>query len=263
MPDAEHASYPFTVFVAEEKTSVKELLSAVRRSAGPFLMVVGQESMVHLTEDEIRSLFTDAKALNVDRRLLLATQDNRVATIAQESRWQTISSIKQLKLLLLTHPSSGEAIRAYSPVSWRRDIRSRLQFVGLLSLPKLRIWGLLGFSVLAFTYVFLRLLPSATIRIWSHQQSGSFTTNIYMAESGSQLPVSADRVTVLRLKRLTVKIEDPVFYTKPFTYGRNVRREKKDVRLMPARCADNERSLVDALPGMQGPEHKKAPTFPK
>ena len=63
--------------------------------------------------------------------------------------------------------------------------------------------------------------------------------------------------------RLTVKIEDPVFYTKPFTYGRNVRREKKDVRLMPARCADNERSLADAWPGMQGPEHKKPPTFPK
>ena len=63
--------------------------------------------------------------------------------------------------------------------------------------------------------------------------------------------------------RLTVKIDDPVFYTKPFTYARNVRREKKDVRLMPARCADNERSLVDALPGMQGPEHKKPPTFPK
>ncbi|MDO8632485.1 MAG: hypothetical protein Q7R41_18540 [Phycisphaerales bacterium] len=63
--------------------------------------------------------------------------------------------------------------------------------------------------------------------------------------------------------RLTVKIEDPVFYTKPFTYARNVRREKKDVRLMPARCADNERSLGDALPGMQGPEHKKPPTFPK
>ena len=35
------------------------------------------------------------------------------------------------------------------------------------------------------------------------------------------------------------------------------------VRLMPARCADNERSLVDALPGIQGPEHKKPPTFPK
>lgn len=63
--------------------------------------------------------------------------------------------------------------------------------------------------------------------------------------------------------RLTVKIDDPVFYSKPFTYGRNVRREKKDVRLMPARCADNERSLADAVAGMQGPEHKKPPTFPK
>ena len=63
--------------------------------------------------------------------------------------------------------------------------------------------------------------------------------------------------------RLTVTIDDPVFYSKPFTYGRNVRRLGKDVRLMPARCADNEKSLVDALPGIQGPEHKKPPTFPK
>ena len=63
--------------------------------------------------------------------------------------------------------------------------------------------------------------------------------------------------------RLSVTIDDPVFYSKPFTYGRNVRRMGKDVRLMPARCADNERSLVDALPGIQGPEHKKPPTFPK
>ena len=63
--------------------------------------------------------------------------------------------------------------------------------------------------------------------------------------------------------RLTVTIDDPVFYAKPFTYGRNVRRMAKDVRLMPARCADNERSFGDAIPGMQGPEHKKPPTFPK
>ena len=63
--------------------------------------------------------------------------------------------------------------------------------------------------------------------------------------------------------RLTVTIDDPVFYTKPFTYGRNVRRMGKDIRLMPARCADNERSLVDAVQGVQGPEHKNPPTFPK
>jgi hypothetical protein len=63
--------------------------------------------------------------------------------------------------------------------------------------------------------------------------------------------------------RMTTTIEDPVFYTKPFTYGRNLRRMPKDARLMPARCADNERSLADAVPGAQGAEHKKPPTFPK
>jgi hypothetical protein len=63
--------------------------------------------------------------------------------------------------------------------------------------------------------------------------------------------------------RLTVTIDDPVFYTKPFTYGRNARRMGKDIRLMPARCADNERSLADAVQGVQGPEHKNPPRFPK
>ena len=63
--------------------------------------------------------------------------------------------------------------------------------------------------------------------------------------------------------RLTVTIDDPVFYAKPFTYGRNVNRMGKDVRLMPARCADNERSSADAVQGVQGPEHQKPPTLPK
>ena len=63
--------------------------------------------------------------------------------------------------------------------------------------------------------------------------------------------------------RLTVTIDDPVFYAKPFTYSRNVRRMGKDARLMPARCADFENSLVDAIQGIAGPEHKNPPTFPK
>lgn len=61
----------------------------------------------------------------------------------------------------------------------------------------------------------------------------------------------------------TVTVDDPVFYTKPFTYSRAARRMAKDVRLMPARCADNENSLVDAVLGSQGPEHKNPPKFPK
>jgi hypothetical protein len=61
--------------------------------------------------------------------------------------------------------------------------------------------------------------------------------------------------------RILVTVEDPVFFTKPFTYARVARRMPKDVRLMPARCADNENSLADAVPGVQGAEHKKPPTL--
>jgi hypothetical protein len=62
--------------------------------------------------------------------------------------------------------------------------------------------------------------------------------------------------------RWTVTVEDPVFFTKPFTYARDVRRMGKDVRLMPARCADNENSYVDAQRGKEGPEHKNKPKLP-
>ena len=202
----------FIVHVSGEKTSVKVLLGAVRRTAGPFLLVLGPESQLHLNDEEVSLFFTQSRALNVDRRLLVATKDERIMTIARAQGWQTVPSTNQLKLLLQSHPSLSKAIRAFSPVSWRRDIRSRLQFVGLLSLPKLRIWGLLVMSFVAFLYVFFKLLPSATIHIWSNQESGSFTTNVYLAESGAVLPVSADRVKLLRLKRLTVKIDRTITY---------------------------------------------------
>jgi hypothetical protein len=63
--------------------------------------------------------------------------------------------------------------------------------------------------------------------------------------------------------RIDVTVEDPVFFTKPFTYSRVARRMAKDVRMMPARCADNENSLADAQQGMQGAEHKNPPKLPR
>ncbi len=215
----------FIIFVAGEKATPKALLGAVRRSSGPFMMVIGPETLLLVKDDDLKAVFEQSRALNPDRRLLIATKDERTAVIAQALGWQVVRSTNQLKLLLQSHPKASQAVRAFSPVSWRRDIRSRLQFVGLLSLPKLRIWGLLTLSLLAFLYVFFKLLPSATIRIWSNQESGSFTTNVYLAESGAILPVSEDRVKMLPLKRLTVTINRTITYdqiSKNFT-GTNAR----------------------------------------
>ncbi|MFA6176620.1 MAG: hypothetical protein WC765_08595 [Phycisphaerae bacterium] len=209
MPDPEAS---FTVSIAQDKPSAQVLLSFIRRSAGPFLLVVPLKEIDHLSEEELKRLFKDARALNADRRLVLATKDKRSLAIAVSAGWQTISTIKQLKLVIKSHSLSAEAFRAFSPVSWRQDIRSRLQSVGLLSLPKLRIWLLFFLSVGAFLYVFFRLLPSAEIRIWPNNETENFTTNVYLRESGAVLPVPGERVRVLPLQRLTVKIDRTITY---------------------------------------------------
>lgn len=201
-----------TVFVADEKLTAKSVLTAVRKSTGPFVLVLGPDVLADMSDDVIEKLCTESRVFNRDRRLVLATKDERTAQIAEASGWQAVKNLKELTLLLRSHPSLQEALRAFSPVSWRRDIRSRLQIVGLLSLPKLRIWALLILSVSAFAYVFLRLLPSAVIHIWPNQETETFTTNVYFAESGAVLPVPEDRVKSLPLKRLTVHIDRTITY---------------------------------------------------
>ena len=62
---------------------------------------------------------------------------------------------------------------------------------------------------------------------------------------------------------LTVTVDDPVFFAKPFTYERTVRSMLEGDRLMPGRCADAESSLEDALTGFAGAEHRNPPTFPQ
>lgn len=53
----------------------------------------------------------------------------------------------------------------------------------------------------------------------------------------------------------TVTVEDSVFFTKPFTYSRDVNRLDFP-RLLPARCADNERDAAHAQTGIVGAQHR-------
>lgn len=222
MPEAEAT---FTVSIVQEQTSGPALLGIIRRTAGPFLLVVPGQALSHLPDEELGGFLLEARALHSDRRLVLATKDQRVLDAAQSHGWQTVTTVKQMKLFLGSHASAAEALRAFSPVSWRRDIRNRLQSVGLLSLPKLRIWVLFLLSIGAFLYVFFRLLPSAEIRIWPNQETENFTTNVYLRASGAVLPVPGERVRVLPLQRLTVKFDRTITYdqiSKNFT-GTNAR----------------------------------------
>jgi len=58
-----------------------------------------------------------------------------------------------------------------------------------------------------------------------------------------------------------VTIDDPVYFTKPFTYAFNV--ERDDERIVPDRCADTPPDEKYELNhGRAGPRHKVPPTFP-
>jgi len=215
----------FTISIPQEKASKETLLYGVRRTAGPFFLVLSPGETDHLSDDELQQFFRDARALNKDRRLIVGSKDQRVLTVGAAQGWETISTVRQLKTLVGDHALAGRALRAFSPVSWRQDIRSRLQSVGLLAVPKLRIWFLFILSVSAFIYVFFRLLPSAEIRIWPNQETENFTTNVYLRGSGAALPVPGERVRVLPLQRITVKIDRTITYdqiSKNFT-GVNAR----------------------------------------
>ncbi len=202
----------FTVFIADEHLSARGLQHAVRRTTGPLIIVLPPSGLTHLKDKELESLLTECRALNKDRTLIVATKDKRVQERAGAKGWETISSIKKLKDTLTGSEDAAAAMRVFSPVAWRQAIRSKLQSVGILSLPKTRIWLLLGASAAVFCFTLLKLLPSATIDIWPSQETENFTTNVYLATSGATLPVSRDRVRILPLILLTVNVERSMTY---------------------------------------------------
>lgn len=201
-----------TVFVGEEHVSVRAILNAVRRSAGPFLLVLPPSGLKHIEDQPLKVMLLECRAFNKDRHLVVASKDGRLLENAVREGWEVLKTVKQLKPMLKGHPSEAEALRAFSPVIWRQNIRSKLQAVGILSLPKMRIWGLLGISLCVFVFTFFKLLPSSEILIWPNQETGNFTTNVYLTTSGAVLPVSRDRVRILPLDLLTVHVDRTLTY---------------------------------------------------
>ncbi len=203
------AETDITVLVVQDAQDAKTAASTIRRSQGPLLLVLSPAGLTDITDDveKAKTWFKDLRALNRDRTLIVATKHKPTQQTASDQGWQVIPSLKRLRLSLGKHPSKASAMRVFSPGAWRQDIRTKLQFVGLLSLPKFRIWALLGVSVAVFVFIFVKLLPSAEVRIWPNQESENYTMNVFLVASGATLPVPTERVRTLLLIPQTVAIE--------------------------------------------------------
>ncbi len=199
--------HDITVFVFNSQMNLKDLGLLVRQTKGSCMVVLPPEGVIAVKDDVLRAWLKELRSLHRDRTLILACKDKHVAAIARREHWQIAGTVRQLRLLVGRHAHYAEALRTFSPSSWRQQIRTRLQFIGLLSLPKLRIWVIFGSSVLVFLFTFLKLLPSCTIQIWPNQNSVNYTTNVFLVASGATVSVPVNRIHNLPLHPLTVTLD--------------------------------------------------------
>lgn len=192
-----------TIIIPDESESWNALLKRMRQTQGELLVVLsGRDSELVHSKEIMHMFFEGAKILS--NRITIATKQPAIIDTARRMGIRVIERTKEMRVFLDGHEKANEVLRVFSPHLWQQELKSTLQRMGVLSLPKLRIFFLLGLSAALFFFVILRLLPSAEIRVHPRQESVSQTVNIFLAMSGalSELP---PRVRILPLRPITVK----------------------------------------------------------
>jgi hypothetical protein len=134
----------------------------------------------------------------------VATKHPALAKQARAKGIRVIDRTADLKDVLDKHPQLPDALRVFSPHVWRQQLKSQLQRMGLVTMPRLRIYSLVGLSGLLFFFVVFRLLPSADVVVKPRQEAVTQTVNVFLVQSGAQLPASRVRMLPLR----TIEIRD-------------------------------------------------------
>jgi hypothetical protein len=159
-----------------------------------------RERDVVASAEQTDSLF---KALQ-STKAYVATKNPSLAKQARAKGIRVIDRTADLKELLDKHPQLQDALRVFSPHVWRQQLKSQLQRMGLVTMPRLRIYSLVGLSGLLFFFVVFRLLPSADVVVKPRQEAVTQTVNVFLVQSGAQLPASRVRMLPLR----TIEIRD-------------------------------------------------------
>lgn len=167
-------------------------LRRVRSSQGEVIVVLSLVDNTFLLQEDERKQFLEECA-KIRYRLRLASKEPAVIRDAKALHIQVYDRTRKLRRALIGHEKQAETLRFFSPSLWRQQWRSRLQVVGLLSLPRVRVWVFLGVTTVLFLFVVLRLLPSAKVRVWARSSLLTHTMNVTLADpeavSGSLIPV--------------------------------------------------------------------------
>lgn len=203
-------SSSITVLFPDQGESLASFERRITEASGETLVIFSELEMLLLKEKEARKrMMSTCKKFST--RLRVATKHPVLVRAARSKGLRVIESVGDLKKFLKDNSSLDDALREFQPQIWRQQLRNRLQSMGLLSLPKLRIWSLILVSGFLFSFVVFRLLPSATIRVQPQEENISQTANIFLAQSGA-IATLPPRVRVMELIPIVVRIDRTITF---------------------------------------------------
>jgi hypothetical protein len=199
------------ILIPMEGESWSAFLRRAQETEGEVLLLLGSIEP-QLKETGERRRFFEA-AVKLRGRTTIATKRSPLLASARVHGFRIIARTNELKALLENHPAQEEAMRVFSPHLWRQQLRSQLQAMGLLSLPKLRIWVFILVSGLLFLFVLFRLLPSAEITVKPREDTLTHTVNIFLVQTGALLKGEIPaRVRTMPLKPIIVRVNRTITY---------------------------------------------------
>ncbi len=205
-----HSSSNITVLFPDQGESLASFERRITETKGEILVVFSELELQLTKEKEARKRMMSV-CKKFSTRLRIASKNTILVRGARSKGIRVIESVADLKKFLRDSDQLDDALREFQPHIWRQQLRSRLQSMGLLSLPKLRIWALMGVSTFLFLFVIFRLLPSATITVWPREDTISQTANIFLAQSGAVVDLPK-RVRVMDLIEITVRIDRTITF---------------------------------------------------
>lgn len=194
-----HVLYPL------EGEAWSGLTKRSQKTEGEILLILSGRESELIAEPEVRKQFFE-ELKKIRQRTRIATKHPAIAAEARSNGFRVLDRTKHVRALLHGHPKMNEAMRVFSPQLWRQQLKSQLQRMGLLSMPKIRIFSLAGLSVILFYVVVFRLLPSADVYVKPRQEAVSQTVNIFLVQSGATVQVS-ERVRKMPLVPITITMK--------------------------------------------------------
>lgn len=187
------------------------LADRLRNADGELLLILSGREVELLANPDMRKQFI-VQCKKLHQRLRIATKHPGIAAEMRAAGIRVLDRTKHVRAILQGHPKQSEALRVFSPQLWRQQLKSRLQHLGLLSVPKLRISSLVVLSVLLFYAVVFKLLPSAEIRVHPRQEAISQTVNIFLVQSGATAVEISPRVRRMDLLPINITLRKSVTF---------------------------------------------------